>query len=207
MKLPLLVPLAAVFVTLFCAAARADDAKDALVAAEKAAHDAPAYRMKVTSTDPTTKAVTTMTVEIVNPESMHLKSEGGGQPQMEVYSDGTKVFISRAGGPMQPAPAQLGAMMKQMRDQVSGSAMSKLAQNAKVVGHETVGGAPASVYTFDADVMGMHMVSKEWISDKDHRPLKVESETKGTVANQAINQNTTVSFEYDPSLKITMPQG
>ena len=193
--------------TTFCATVRADDAKDALVAAEKAAKEAPAYRMKVTSTDPTTKAVTAMTVEVVNPESMHLKSEVGGQPQMEVYTDGKKVFMSQAGSPMKEAPPQVGAMMKQMKEQVSGDAMSKLAQNAKIVGHETVGGVPASVYTFDADMMGMHMESKEWVSDKDHRPIKVESTTKGKVANQDVNQNTTVTYDFDPSIKVTMPQG
>ena len=108
---------------------------------------------------------------------------------------------------MQEAPPQVGAMMKQMRDQVSGDAMAKLAQNAKMVGHETVGGTPASVYTFNADMMGMHMESKEWVSDKDHRPLKVESVTKGSVANQEVNQNTTVTYEFDPAIKVTMPQG
>ncbi len=201
-----LVPAAAVFVTTFCAAARADDAKDALVAAEKAAKDAPAYRLKVTSTDPTTKVAAAMTIEIVNPETMHLKSESGGQSQMEVYSDGQKVFMSHAGSPMQEAPPQVAAMMKQMKDQVSGDAMSKLAQNAKFVGHETVGGTPASVYTFEADMMGMHMASKEWVSDKDHRPIKVESVTKGSVANQEVNQNTTATYEFDPSIKVVMPQ-
>ncbi len=206
MKLPHLVPVAALLATTFCATVRADDAKDALVAAEKAAKDTPAYRMKVTSTDPAKKVDTVMTVEVVNPDTMHLKSEMGGQPQMEVYSDGQKVFMSQAGGAMQEAPAQIGAMMKQTRDQLSGGAMTKLAQNAKLVGHETVGGVPASVYTFDVDMMGMHVTSKEWVSDKDHRPLKVESVTKGSVAGQDVNQNTTATYEYDPSIKVVMPK-
>ena len=205
MKFSHLAPVAAVFVTTFCTVARADEAKDALVAAEKAAKDAPAYRLKVISSDPTTKVNTEMTLEIVNPDTMHLKSESGGQTQMEVYSDGTKVFMSHAGSPMQEAPPQVAAMMKQMKDQVAGGAMSKLVQNAKFVGHETVGGTPASVYTFEADMMGMHMASKEWVSDKDHRPIKAESVTKGSVANQEVNQNTTTTYEFDPSIKVTMP--
>ena len=50
----------------------------ALVAAAKAAQDAPAYRMKVTSTDPAEQAVTAMTLEVVKPDSVHMKSEAGG---------------------------------------------------------------------------------------------------------------------------------
>lgn len=192
--------------TTFCAAAYADDAKDALVAAEKAAKDAPAYRMKVNSTDPSTKVTTAMTIEIVNPDTMHLKSEAGGQPQMEVYSDGQKVFMSQAGGELREAPKQIGDMMKQTRDQFSGGALAKLAQNAKMVGHETVGGTPTSVYTFDVDLMGMHTSIKEWVSDKDHRPLKTESTTKGNVAGQEVNQNTAATYEYDSSIKVTMPK-
>ena len=204
-KLPHLVPAAALLVSALCITARADD-KDALVAAEKAAKDAPAYRMKVDSTDPTTKMATAILIEIVNPDTVHMKSEVGGQTQMEMYTDGQKVFMSQGGGQMQEAPPQVSQVMKQTKDQFSGGAVAKLAQNVKLVGHETVGGTPASVYTFDADMMGMHTTTKEWVSDKDHRPLKSESTTKGNVAGQEVNQNVTATYDYDPAIKVTMPK-
>ena len=81
-----------------------------------------------------------------------------------------------------------------------------MAQNVKFVGHDTGGGTPVSVYTFDADMMGMHTAAKEWVSDKDHRPLKSESTTTGNVAGQDVNQVTSATYEYDPSIKVTMPK-
>ena len=100
--------------------------------------------------------------------------------------------------------------MKQAREQFSGDAVAKMAHNAKLAGHETLNGIAASVYTFDTDMMGLHSESKEWISDKDHRPIKMEGETKGSMqtgaaGGQAVDQKTTATFEYDPSIKITLP--
>ncbi len=209
MKLVLPLTAAALFAGVFCATAFADDATDALVAAAKAAQDAPAYRMKLTSADATGTQNTTMTLEVVNPDGVHMKSEGGAMT-MELITDGKKVFMSQGGGPLTEAPAQMGAIMKQARAQFSGDAVAKMAKNAKLTGHETVNGVPASVYTYDTDMMGMHSTSKEWISDKDHRPLKVEGETKGTMPaagqpGKTVDQKTSVTFEYDPSIKITLP--
>ena len=182
----------------------------AVVAAAKAAQDAPAYRMKITSTDPTGTAATAMTMEIVNPESVHMKSESGGKVVMELITDGKKVFMSQGGGKLTEAPAQMASIMKQAREQFSGDAVAKMAHNAKLAGHETVNGVAASVYTFDTDMMGLHSESKEWISDKDHRPIKMEGETKGSMqtgaaGGQEVDQKTTATFEYDPSIKITLP--
>ncbi len=212
MKLPSVLSLAAVFAGVVCTAAYADDATDAIVAAAKAAQDAPAYRMKVSSTDPTGAMSTNMTLEIVNPESVHMKQEMGGKTMMELVTDGTKVFMSQGGGPLTAAPAQMGSIMKQARAQFSGDAVAKMAHDVKMTGHETVNGVPATIYSFNSDMMGLHSESKEWISDKDHRPLKIEGMTKGTVqtggaagAGQAVNQKTTAVYEYDPSIKITLP--
>ena len=212
MKLPSVLSLAAVFAGIVCTGAYADEATDAIVAAAKAAQDAPAYRMKVTSTDATGAQSTNMTLEIVNPESVHMKSEAGGKTQMELITDGKKVFMSQGGSPMMEAPAQMGAIMKQARAQFSGDAIAKMAHDAKMAGHETVNGVPATIYTFTSDMMGLHSESKEWISDADHRPLKIEGMTKGTVqsggttgAGQSVNQKTSAVYEYDPAIKITLP--
>ena len=52
----------------------------------------------------------------------------------------------------------------------------------------------------------MHTSTKEWVSDKDHRPIKSESVTKGNVAGRDVNQNVTATYDYDPSIKVTMPK-
>ena len=99
--------LAAVFAGVVCPTVHADDALNAVVAAAKAAQDAPAYRMKITSTDPTGAAATAMTMEIVNPESVHMKSESGGKVVMELITDGKKVFMSQGGSKLVEAPVQM----------------------------------------------------------------------------------------------------
>lgn len=211
MKLFLLLAAAALFAGVLCVTAFADEGTDALVAAGKAVTDAPAVRLKATSTGaPGGLPATVMTLEIVNPDGMHMKSEAGGAVQMELVTDGKKVFMSQGGGKLTEAPAQMAAMMKQARAQFSGDAVAKMAHNVKLVGHETVDGVAASVYTYDTDMMGLHSVSKEWISDKDHRPLKVEGETKGNLQTggqpgQAVDMKTLATFEYDPSIKVTLP--
>ena len=75
-----------------------------------------------------------------------------------------------------------------------------------------MGGVPASVYSFSSDAMGMHSTTKLWVSDKDHRPLKAEGETKGQMqtgapGGQEVDRQMAITFDYDPNIKITLPVG
>ncbi len=191
--------------TLFATCAFAEDPMEAIKQATRAQADAPAYRMKIVSTDPATKQGATITMENVNPDKMHMKMEASGQTTMEIVSDGQKTFMAQGGGKMTEAPAQMGAMIVESRKQQSLDAITKLAKDVKLVGHESISGTPTSVYTFSADMMGMHSTTKLWISDKDHRPLKAEGESKGDQGGQQIDQQMTITFEYDPSIKVTLP--
>ena len=189
----------------FASGAFAQDPTDALKQATKAQNDAPAYRMKIVSTDPATKQVSTITMENVNPDKLHMKMETGSATQMELVSDGQKTFMSQGGGKMQEAPPQVAAMIVQSRKTATLDAITKMAQDVKLAGHETIGGNPTSIYTFTSDMMGMHSNTKLWISDKDHRPVKAEGETKGKQAGQQIDQMVAITFDYDPNIKITLP--
>ena len=185
------------------------DPKDDLAAAMKAQNDAPAYRMKMTSTDNNTKAVTTITLESVGTESLHLKTEGGPQP-MEVITDGKRTMMSQGGGPLQEAPPQFGAMIGQARKSVAIDQAIKSAKDVKVVGHDPLNGVPATEYSFDTDMMGLHATNELWVSDKDHRPLKSEGQAKGEVSMggqpaQKMDQTISISYDYDPSIKIELP--
>ena len=185
------------------------DPKDDVAAAMKAQNDAPAYRMKMVSTDNNTKAVTTITLESVAPDSMHLKTEGGPQ-QMEVITDGKRTLMSQGSGGLQEAPAQMGAMIGQARKSATMETMIKSAKDVKVAGHEAVNGVPATIYTFDTDMMGLHSANKLWVSDKDHRPLKSEGEAKGEMSmggqpGQKVDQMVSIAYDYDPSIKIVLP--
>ena len=185
------------------------DPKDDVAAAMKAQNDAPAYRMKMTSTDNNTKAVTTITLESVSPDSLHLKTEGGPQT-MEIITDGKRTMMSQAGGALQEAPPQMGAMIGQARKSVAMDQMIKSAKDVKVVGHDPLNGVPATEYSFDTDMMGLHSTNKLWVGDKDHRPLKSEGEAKGEMSmggqpGQKVDQTVSISYDYDPSIKIELP--
>ena len=185
------------------------DPKDDVAAAMKAQNDAPAYRMKMVSVDNNTKATTTITLESVSPDSLHLKTEGGPQA-MEVITDGKRTMMSQGGSALQEAPPQMGAMIGQARKSVAMDQMIKAAKDVKVVGHDPLDGVPATEYSFDTDMMGLHSSNKLWVSDKDHRPLKSEGVAKGEVSmggqpGQKVDTNITVSYDYDPSIKIEVP--
>ncbi len=200
----LMVPL----LGLVAVSVRADD-KASLAEAQRAQNDAPAYRMKAVSTDVNTKEATVITLESVKPDLLHMKTEAGGKTQMEIVSDGKKAFMSQGGAELTEAPPQVAAMIGQARQQSSLDAMTKLAQDVKITGHEAVNGVPASVYTFSTDMMGLHSASKLWVSDKDHRPLKGESTTQGELKmgeqSKKMDQQTSITFDYDPSIKIALP--
>ncbi len=188
----------------------AADPKDDVVAAMKAQNDAPAYRMKMTSTDNSSKAVTSITLESVNPDGLHMKSEAGGVTTMELISDGKRTMMSQGGGALQEAPAGMSAMIGQARKSATMETMIQAAKDVKLAGHESVNGVPATIYTFGTEMMGLQSTNKLWVSDKDHRPLKSEGEAHGDVQmgsqpGQKVDQKVAIAYEYDPSIKIVLP--
>ena len=190
---------------LLATSAWAADPKADIVASMKAQNDAPAYRMKMTSTDPNTKAVTAITLESVNPDGMHMKTEAGGKVVMEMLTDGKRTLMSQGGGDLQDAPPQVASMIGQARKTATMEAMIQTATDVKVAGHETVNGVPTTVYTFATEMMGLHSTNKLWVSDKDHRPLKSEGEAHGDMQGQKVDQVVAVAYDYDPSIKIVLP--
>ena len=183
------------------------DTKDDLAAVMKAQSDAPAFRAKVVTAGSGMNM--TVTMEKVKPNSMHVKTEGG-PVAMEIYSDGQKTLMKQGDGAFQEAPAQMAAMLTQNSQEAMMQQAIAASKNVKVTGHEAVNGAPATVYSYDAEMSGMQSSNKLWVSDKDHRPVKSESEVHGSVAGAGaagadINMKVTTSFDYDPSIKVVMP--
>ena len=209
MKFSSRLPLIAAFAASFATCASADPKAD-ISAAMKAQNDAPAFRAKISTLDNSTKAATTITMESVKPDQMHVKTEMGPGMVVEMYSDGKKTVMSQGGGAYMDAPPQVAEMLGKARQQATMDTALQAAKNIQVAGHETVNGNAATVYSYDADMMGMQSTNKIWISDKDHRPLKSESGVHGSVQmgtepGPAVDMKVTTSFDYDPSIKIVMP--
>lgn len=210
MKRRFFLVLAALTACIPIVAAQDDGAKAAVLASQKALHEAKAYRIRTTATDLDSKRVTAMTVEIVNPDSLRMHMEEGGQVKMELVTDGRKAFMRRgAEGDFVEAPPTVAGMVANAR-RLSAMEAIQTASNVKMVGREDIGGTAASVYTFEVEIMGMRSTSKLWVSDKDHLPLKREGESHGEVKlgaepGQKTNRSSTSTYDYDPSIKVTLP--
>ena len=171
---------AATTACLFTSITSRAEPKDDLAAVMKAQSDAPAFRAKVVTA-------------------------GNG-----MYSDGQKTLMKQGEGAFQEAPPQMAAMLTQNSQEAMMQQAMQAAKNVKVSGHEPINGNPATVYSYDADMGGMQSSNKLWVSDKDHRPVKSESDVHGSVAagaagNTDISMKVTSTFEYDPSIKVVMP--
>ena len=182
-----------------------DDGREALRQSVEAMRQAPAYRATVV--DPGS-ATAELSMEVVNPNLLHVRTGMG----TEIYSDG-KTILSRDGasGPFTPAHGNVAAQVALARQMATPDVLLAMATGVRFVGRETVKGAPASVYAVDASVMGMRANARVWVADADHRPLRLDGEVDGEAkrggsrAGRRIHRSATVTYEYDPTIRVTMP--
>ena len=192
--------------TLFISIARAeDDPMEALKNAQKGHVEAPAFRMKMVSTEANDKS-SGMTVELVKPDLLYWKSEENGQVTVEMWSDGKKTYMRQGPtGEIKPSPMEVSSLVTQARQVDPLGTLIEKARELKFVGHEEVKGVPASAYTFKSVLMNMDSAVKLWISDTNPRPLKSEIETHRELKGAPVHKKTVVTYEYDPSMKIVVP--
>ena len=192
------------------AALAQEDGREILRRSAQALKNAPAYRVTITDANPAAEQGVEVRMEVVNPDGLHIVArEGGGTT--EVFSDGKRT-LSRDGtsGKFAQAPASVGALVLMARQASSLDLVLQMATDVRLAGRESVNGAPASVYAFDALVMGMRATGKVWIADDGGRPLKAEGEVNGEVkfgarAGRRVHKHSLAVYEYDPSIRITMP--
>lgn len=178
---------------------------EALKKAQQAQLDAPAFRMKMVSTD-TGNKTSAMTIELVKPEMLHWKSEENGQVTVEMWSDGKKTYMRQgSAGEIHDSPIDIGSLITQARQSNALETLIAAAKELKFIGHEDVSGTPASVYTFKTAMMGMDSSVKLWISDANSLPLKSEADLHRELKGATINKKIVTSYEYDPSIKIVVP--
>jgi hypothetical protein len=120
--------------------------------------------------------------------------------------------MRRGDEPFHPMPGNVIEMFTNARKSASLEGIAEMASNAKLVGHEDVNGIASSVYTFKTEAMGLTGSSKVWISDKDNLPLKAERHTQGQTKVGAspgikVDRDSKITFDYDSSIKITVPTG
>lgn len=187
-----------------------EDGREVLRRSAEALKNVPAYRVTITDANTADERGIGVRMEVVNPDLFHIVAEEDGGTT-EVFSDGKRT-LSRDGssGKFAQAPASVGALVAMARQASSLGLLLQMADNVRFVGRETVNGQPASVYAFDALVMGMRASGKIWVADNGQKPLKAEGEVNGEVrfghrAGRRVHKHSVAVYEYDPSIKVTMP--
>lgn len=178
---------------------------EALVNAQKTQLDAPAFRMKMASTDNETKT-SGMTIELVKPDLLYWKSEENGQVTVEMWSDGKKAYMRQGPtGEIQTAAMEISSLVTQALQVNPLETLVTKAHDLKFVEHEEVNGVATSVYSFKSLLMNMDSSVKLWVSDSDHRPIKSEIETHRELKAAPVHKKTIITYDYDPSIKIVVP--
>jgi outer membrane lipoprotein-sorting protein len=198
-------PLASIGMLFLSAAQAGDEPMEALKKAQKAQLDAPASRMKVITTDDNNKT-STVTIELAQPDMLHWTTENDGQLAMEMWADGKKTYMRQGpGGEIHESPINISSLITQARQSNTLETMIAAAQDLKLVGHENVNGAAASIYTFKSTAMGLDSSIRLWISDTNNLPLKSEADTHRELKGQTTSKKSVTTFEYGPSIKIALP--
>jgi len=178
---------------------------EALKKAQKGQVEAPAYRMKMVSTESNDKT-NTMTVELVKPDSLYWKTEDNGQVTVEMWSDGKKTYIRQGpAGVVQPSTMEVSSLLTQAGQVNPLPTLITGAQDLKIVGHDELNGAGASVYTFKSTLVNTDSSVKLWISDVDHLPLKSEVDMHRELKAASVHKKIVITYEYGPSIKIVVP--
>ena len=125
---------------------------------------------------------------------------------MEMWADGKKTYMRQGpGGDIRESPINISALITQARQSNTLEAFIAAAQDLKLVGHEEVNGAPASIYTFKSTAMGLNSSVKLWVSDANNLPLKSEADTSRELKGHTTSKKSVTTFEYGPSIKIVVP--
>jgi hypothetical protein len=143
---------------------------------------------------------------MVQPNMLHWTTENDGKVAMEMWADGKKTVMRQGpGGEIRESPIELNSLITQARQSNTLETFIAAAQDLKMVGHEDVNGAPASIYTFKSTAMGLDSSVKLWVSDANNLPLKSEADTHRELKGHTTSKRSVTTFEYGPSIKIVVP--
>lgn len=190
--------------------------------------DAPFSRVTTVVTDRNSKAETErMVVEREKPDKVHFTTVKGGEAGTEMISDGQRSLMRD--GPDEPwkkSPINVSALMNAGMSNLAADALKEEHGHLKLIGPDEVNGISAQVYELSTD----EGKSKIWLATDNSRPLKAERDYEGPGAIPKLKKtakgqfdiaalrdqlkaaqskkqlHSVTSFEYDPSIKVTMPQ-
>jgi hypothetical protein len=191
---------------IFTVAARADDAaRQAIQKALKAQLEVPAYRLKSSCLDNVKFNTHDVITEVANPDRVHTVRKWNGSVNIEAFTDGKRLLTRDGGaGEFKEQTDDPAAKIKELRDNALLGEPGK-EDDVRQKGQETIKGVKASVFIVTSK--SLTETTTLWIDD--NRVLKTVRKIKGEVS--ILKQTTRVdmycetTYEYDPSMKITLP--
>jgi TPR repeat protein len=192
---------------IFAPGARADDAAvEAIKKAIQVERGLVAYRIKETKTQ-RGEGLTEITIEVVNPDQVHLREEMYGKVKRELLTDGKRLFVREGEGELKEETRDVAKKITDLQEESRMSA-PKPRDDVRLTGHETVEGEPVSIYTSTSSVLVV-TTKRLRIGDKDNRLFEESGESKGEFpfANQTVTVDVSwdKKYESDPSIKIALP--
>jgi len=190
---------------------------------------APGLRMTSTITDRDNGAVVeTIVIERVAPDKIRFVTTRNGEPGSEMISDG-KRSLRRTGPnePWKPLPMNLSQLFEKTQSAIGEESVREQHAQMKPLGDDSVNCVAAKVYELSSDLG----TAKVWLASDTSRPLKMESDSTRSIAPHGFKKDskgmpdmkalrdqlkaasvehhlhTTMTYDYDSSLKIEMPAG
>ncbi len=194
---------------------------------QDAVANAPSSRVTSIVTDRSSGAeVEKIVVEREQPDKVHFITTDNGAAGTEMVSDGKRNLMRH--GPNEPwksLPVNMSAMMNASLSNLAQDTFREEHGHLKLLGSDQVNGTAAKVYELTTDDNS----SKIWLATDTSRPLKAERDYKGPgpiprmkdgagrkldlnalrdqlkAAKTERQLHSVTTFDYDPSIKVTLP--
>jgi hypothetical protein len=214
MRIPsvrLLLGFAVLTVAIPLSDARADDAaRDAIHKAIKTQLEVPAYRLKSSCVDMVSFKTWDVTTEVVNPGQVHTVRNADKTLELESFTDGKRLLTRdrKEGELKEQTGADVADKIKKLRDAALLTEPEKQ-HDVRKNGQKTINGIPASGYIVTSTDKSLNETTTLWIADADNRVLKTERTLKGELSflnkTTRLDMSWETTYEYDPSITVTLP--
>lgn len=158
-------------------------------------------------------AVSTMVIEYVNPDRMHVIRTPASGPQTETIAIKGQGTWTKTGGKWVKSPVDLSTVLfafvdpkniEQLRNSVD-------IGTVQLIGPDLIGTTPTLVYQYNESIKGLgaggtalNATNKVWVGVTDHRVYKLEGDTD-SISKPGTKDHIVSNYEYDINIQIQPP--
>lgn len=189
----------------------AADPREALAGAMRAMLAATSYRARSVSSS-SSGTTGTAVLEFVAPDRFHItrETELPGRPRLrqETIVIGDTTWMKRGDAPWQPFPINVGDLIRQFRNPRVIEELAN-ATEVKLIGPDTIEGAPALVYEYTLSQpgeQGLKSTARAWVDVARNLPRRTEGEAELSLGGKPVRTKTVVTYsDYGATIRIEPP--